>query len=300
MTEKRKKQYAPIHTPLDDLYKDFFNCYDCDHFLKKLELLDRCYGLEDDEKTKKMIVKEIHFLFFHLTETLFNFIFLLRKYKEREIWMALSFCDHKKSSYYTNISKMINELDEESEIFQDGNVSNCHKKQKENMNYLQYLFYLRFKSNLNLTDKQEKENIKNIKTLLLIFAKEFKKRKAEYNAYKHGLRFYNSSFSLGIGVNENKPDVWLGHSDNAITFLESKETEDKNVESIYKTTFPFDFDTDKNMCLAIIHLINNIIETRKCRIKNEYKPKMIYFHNIDLKDYDHARRVGVQSSSFSV
>ena len=139
-----KRMYTLQSNPEE--LRNFFRLYNYEHFLHKLHLLQRCYQVEKDEAVKKMIMVEIHFLFFQVAEVLFSFAFLLRRHDESEFLLALSFSgDGKgnKSHYHLNIGAAIENLDEDSDIFDDVSVNIDQKGKKDDVrvvNYLDYLF----------------------------------------------------------------------------------------------------------------------------------------------------------------
>jgi len=239
---------------------------------------------------------EIHFLYFQMIETLFEIIFAVSESDNRDLWVALTFSD------FRNNYKKVAELNDHSEIFVEKMKAEIEGKQMEIL-ALRWIFYFIYPS--KLTDEEWNKNLENIKLLLLSFARDFSDR-GEYNAYKHSLRFYNSSFSMAIGLTGSKQMHSLGSSEDCITFLEEQKKKDSDGKlqatgQIMRTQKPFDFQRDYERCILIYAMIKNIIYTRKYTILNELRGQnftMANFVNLDV--YKTIFSKGVTKSSFTV
>jgi hypothetical protein len=252
-------------------------------------------GTEDfiDKDFKRVIRTEMHFLYFQMIETLFEIIFAIYEKDNRDLWLSLSF-----SKYVENYER-ISELNDYSDLF----TQKRKDGQEKEISILQWIFYFDFNPGLN--DDDWNKTLKNIQKLLLVFAKDFTDR-GEYNAYKHSLRFYNSSFSMAIGITGSNNTQSLGSSEDCITFLEKHKKKDENNKliptgKIMKTNKPFDFERDYSLCITIYSMIKSIVHTRKYRLLPAKEGEKIYFRDFrnidDIKIYP---SLGVTKSSFTV
>ncbi len=299
---KQSKTKTLIVKDLDSLQKEFYKTYDPDYWLHKIALLKNCHdnfenakdvltidlGDVTDEEYKKMLRTEMHFLYFQMVETLFEVVFAISKHDNKNLGLALTFSNYRQSSFYSNTYKQISELSDISDIF-TRNIKTEIKGEKQEVSLLRWIFYFVYPS--KMTNDEWKNNLNKIKRLLLLFAKDFSDR-GEYNAYKHSLRFYNSSFGLSIGITGGAKKVSLIQSDDAITYLEEKNG------AVRKTTKTFDFEKDTKRCLVIYHLIKNIIYTRKYSILPEFIGKNFDFYTLADIDIQKLRNIG--KSSFTV
>lgn len=298
---------------LNRLNNDFFKNYNVDYWLYKICILKECH--DDSEKLfnsmtkdlidvdiedfKKSIRLELHFLYFHLIETLFTLYFTVCKFSTNELWLALAFSKDRETYFYLDIYNMIKE-------FAEGKISNVDLSRiikvkfggkEEEMTLLKYAFYFLHSDNLSKTEWTK--NHDNIKKILSIFAKDFTDR-AEYNAYKHSLKMYHSIFKLTFG------GKLLGQSKDAINVLErqveKKDNGIKKTERVVITTKPFNFERDYKCCMFITQLIHNIINSRKhVYLKELHKKKftLYYFHKgFNYKDY--LWKTGTIRSSFTI
>ncbi len=156
-----------------------------------------------------------------------------------------------------------------------------------------------------MNEDEWRVNLEKIKDLLLVFSRDFSDR-AEYNAYKHSLRFYNSSFSMSIGLTGSGQTYGIGSSSDSITYLERQmKKEDvayKPTGHILRTTKPFNVERDFKCCLIIHSMIKNIIDTRKYSLLPELQNKdfeFSKFSDINLQDII-VLQTGVTKSSFTV
>jgi len=157
-----------------------------------------------------------------------------------------------------------------------------------------------------MDDDEWKNNLDKIKRLLLLFAKDFSDR-GEYNAYKHSLRFYNSSFSMSIGLTGSQNMHILGASNDSITYLEEQKNKEqdgqyKSTGHILRKTKPFDFERDYNCCIVIYEMIKNIVKTRKHSLLPELNGKEFQFStfvDIDIQKVA-ILKTGIIKSSFTI
>lgn len=300
-----------IINDVNELEKEFYSNYHLYYWLSKIHLLKNCHDKYENVKSaiksdltnisdddyKRVLRTEMHFLYFQMVETLFEFIFTYETNGDKQIWINLINSDFKKNY------KKIEDLNEYSDLFQgksdirdSGNITQIP--------LLRWIFYLNL--NLNLSNSEWEENLANIKELLLIFASDFSDRN-EYNAYKHALRFYNSSFRSYIGLKGSNEMQVMCDSNDSISYLEKKRsnelsTKELVVDRVYITTKPFNFNIDYNKCRIIFNMINNIIETRRKAFLSDsinVNPKLFIFNNIDI-DNDCLPSYSLTKQSFSI
>ncbi len=301
---------------LNSLQKEFYRMYDPDYWLYRIMLLKNSHDdfdqlksslIKNTEETtdkdfKRVIRTELHFLYFQMIETLFETIFAVSKHDNRDLWIALTFSNDRNAPFYSETYKKIAALNDRSEIFVEKMKIEIDGKQME-VPALRWIFYFVYPSKLN--DEEWVKNLENIKRLLLMFARDFSDR-GEYNAYKHSLRFYNSPFSMAIGITGSNQMHSLGSSEDCITFLEEQRKKGVNDEllstgRIMRTQKPFDFQRDYEMCILIYAMIKNIIYTRKYTILNELNGQSFTMANfVDLDLYKTIFSKGVTKSSFTV
>jgi len=298
---------------LNRLNNDFFKNYNIDYWLYKICILKECHDNSDKifnivtkdlidadiEDFKKSLRLELHFLYFHLIETLFTLYFTVCKFPTNELWLALAFSKDRDTYFYLDIYNMIKEFTEGKLLDIDPSkiVKMKFSGKEEKMTLLKFAFYF-----LHLENYSEDERIKNydnIKKMLSMFAKDFTDR-AEYNAYKHSLKMYHSIFKLTFGGKS------LGQSKDAINVLErqveKKDNGIKKTERVVITIKPFNFERDYKCCMFITQLIHNVINSRKHVLLKELHGKkfnLYYFHK-DFNFKDYLWKTGTIRSSFTI
>ena len=313
-SQKKKSKQSNnkfIVNDIDSLQKEFYKTYDPDYWLYKISLLKNCHANFDDIKNvlkknlgdvidddyKRSLRTEMHFLYFQMIETLFEIIFAVSKHDNRDLWLALTF-----SNWQNNYNE-IAELSNTSSLFTDKIKTTVAGKDTE-IALLRWIFYFVYPSKMD--DEKWKNNLEKIRKLLLLFSKDFSDR-GEYNAYKHSLRFYNSSFSMSIGLTGSQNMHTLGSSNDSITYLEEQKKKEqdgqyKKTGHILKITKPFDFERDYNCCILIYEMIKNIINTRKHSLLTELNGKEFQFStfiNVDIRKVA-IPKTGITKSSFTV
>lgn len=301
---------------LDSLQKEFYRMYDPDYWLYRIMLLKNSHDDFDqlkssltknteeviDKDFRRVMRTELHFLYFQMIETLFEIIFAVSRHDNRDLWVALTFSNYRDTPFYSESYKEIAALNDRSKIFIDKIKTEIDGKEAE-VSLLRWMFYFIYPT--KLSDEDWIKNLENIKRLLLTFARDFSDR-GEYNAYKHSLRFYNSPFSMAIGITGDHQMHSLGSSEDCITFLEERREKDMSGElsptgQIMRTQKPFDFQRDYEMCILIHTMIKNIIYTRKYSILIELHGKNFIMANfVDLDFYKTVISKGVTKSSFTV
>jgi hypothetical protein len=288
------------------IQKEFYQNYNPDHWLYKISRLKNCHDEYDkikeilkknlidvdDEDYRRSLRTEMHFLYFQIVETLFEIIFAVSKYDNRDLWHTLTFSD------WRNNYKDISDLSIVSNLFTDKIKTTIENNEVE-VPLLRWIFYFIYPS--KMTDEDWKKNLDNIQQLLLVFSKDFSDR-GEYNAYKHSLRFYNSKFSMSIGLTGANSMFNIGASNDSIVYLEDRKGEPGEIGRVAQTIKPFDFERDCRCCLIIYSMIKNIIETRKYSLLGELKGREFEFST--FKDINIVKDVipktGVTKSSMTI
>jgi len=225
--------------------------------------------LKNKSRFLAMVHSEMHFLYFQMTEALFNMVFALAQHDERDLWLALAFSGDRHTSYYQETNRLITG-------FRDNQLSKPNLWEKRSvgtgldrteMPLIRYLFYAGYP--LNLTPVQWNSNLLNIDRLLHIFATDFCDR-AEYNAYKHSLGHIHMAQKFALGP-EGGPMHTLGESADTTLYLERASKPETSPESgrsywqAFRTTKFIDFERDHLCCSAIHQMIANMIVCRKYR-----------------------------------
>ncbi len=301
MKNKNKKREPLIVTDPDSLGREFYRVYKPDYWLYQVSLLKNChdnyasvkdYLLNnikdvDENDFKRNLRMELHFLYFKMIETLFGVIYAMATNSNRDIWLALSFPEDWPPKYDRFlIHKIIQKYSEGKKNDIDfGRKIPCEELGHE-ITLLRWIFY--FVCNLDFTDEEWDKNLDKIKKVLRIFAKDFSDR-AEYNAYKHSLRCYNSPFEVRVGPRGSKPTQVVCQSNDAITFLQKRSVIDEHgkmrlTRKVEKVTKGFDFERDYKCCIIIYNLLKNIIDIRKHAYIEEFIGKSFTIY--DLLDVD--------------
>jgi len=302
---------------LDNLQKEFYRMYDPDYWLYRIMLLKNSHDDFDQLKSsltknteetigkdfQRVIRTELHFLYFQMVETLFEIIFAVSRHDNKDLWVALTFSNDRNTPFYSETYREIAGLNDFSKIFTEKIKIEIDGKTIE-IPLLRWIFYFIYPTKLK--DDEWKKNLENIKKLLLIFARDFTDR-GEYNAYKHSLRFYNTPFSMAIGLTGSNKMHSLGSSEDCITFLEEQKKKNESGEMmstgrILRTQKPFDFQRDYDLCILIYAMIKNIVCTRKYTLLKELHGKNFPLANFaDLDIFKMATlKTGVTKTSFTV
>jgi hypothetical protein len=290
----------------DSIQKEFYKNYNPDHWLYKISRLKNCHDNYDeiekilkhdlanvsDEDYKRSLRTEMHFLYFQMVETLFEIIFAVSKHDNRNLWHTLTFSD------WRNNYKEISDLSIASNLFTN-KIKTIIGDNEVEIPLLRWIFYFIYPS--RMTNEDWKNNLDNIQRLLLFFSKDFSDR-GEYNAYKHSLRFYNSKFSMSIGITGANSMFNIGTSDDSIVYLEEHKGKPGEPGRVAQTIKPFDFERDCQCCLIIYSMIKNIIETRKYSLLGELQGKEFdfsTFKDINIIE-DIIPKTGVTKSSITI
>ena len=300
------RKLLPIDVSRPELVADmFYRSYKPDHWMYRVQLLKTVHdeseqvgpmvskdlrGFSIDE-FKRMLRTELHFLYFQMTEALFELLFALARYQLSDLWIVLSFSGNTRSTYYSNTYRKIRAL--ALGQLADPDLRHVRKVRTKNgeeeWSLLRRVIYYGY--DFGLTPDQWKANLENIESLLKVFAKDFTDR-GEYNAYKHSLRLYSHRASLSLGK-EGGPMVGSLRSEDAVTFIEEYSDEQdqgskRNAIRAAVATKAFDFGRDYRCCVAIYRLICNMINTRKARAmadELEQPPQVHTFHDSKVTDF---------------
>ena len=194
----KKDKKKLIVNDLNRINKSFFKNYNIDYWLYKICILKECHDNSnkvfdiitkdlidtDIEDFRKILRLELHFLYFHLIETLFTLYFNVCKFPNTQLWLALAFSNDQDTYFYLDIYKMIKD-------YKEGKLLDFDVKKAIQVNFdgkvdkitlLKFAFYFLYP--INLSEAEWIKNNNNIKKMLFMFAKDFSDR-GEYNAYKH-------------------------------------------------------------------------------------------------------------------
>jgi hypothetical protein len=101
----KKDKKKLIVNDLNRINKSFFKNYNIDYWLYKICILKEFHDNSnkvfdiitkdlidtDIEDFRKILRLELHFLYFHLIETLFTLYFTVCKFPNTQLWLALAF-----------------------------------------------------------------------------------------------------------------------------------------------------------------------------------------------------------------
>lgn len=288
---------------------EFFRGYHADYWDYKIALLKRIHDSyetlkEDlwkgvkgvvDEDFKRVLRTEMHFLYFQLVEALFEMIFAICAQEPRYLWARLTFSDWRQN--YEKIKLLAERKLDSPDIKRKVKIDIGGKETEVPL--LRWIMYFCYP--LSLTEEQWTKNLGNIERMLYSFAEDFVDR-GDYNAYKHSLRFYNSSFSFALGKTGSDTARVMGSGPDCITFLEETELTDSSGEKhrgINSTMKPFDFERDYRCSVVIAGLIQNMVHTRKYSLLKDFIGKPFDVHKYDgIKLPEFTSKTGV--SRFSV
>ena len=270
---------------------EFYKYYPKDHWIYKLAMLKNILkNFEEVKKTIKlnlfeaddkeiitMIKAEIHFTYFQMVEALFQLIFTLETLNDKELWYYLS--SHKwRKKFEKKNGKIYDRIKDVS----DYKLAIFNKKIKlpdeRIVPFIQYVLY--YSTEVQISEAEMEENLKKIKDILVIFAKDFTDR-ADYNAYKHSLRFYQSKLTLTPFIPKTRVAIESYKADNVITYLE--EDDDGKIWAVNKV---YDYERDFMRANICHQLISTIIDTRINHFfkKGEEKVRVFCFHELKLEE----------------
>lgn len=317
---KPKKKF--VVNDLELLHDEFYRAYEPDYWLYKIAFLSNAHkdfgkvkqlltsDLADvnEEDFKRMLRTEMHFLYFQMVETLFEIMFAMSQHDNRNLWVALTFSNERDTDFYSNAYAEIKSLAlGKMKSFLSQNITTTIDGKPIIIPLVRWLFYFIYPS--KMSNDEWSKNLESIERILTIFAQDFSER-GEYNAYKHSLRFYNTSFSLAIGsigMQQVKVSHTLGQSTDSIIYLEEHEKNKSNItingrRRIARTIKPFDFERDTRCCLIIHSLIKNMISTRKYSLLKDFQNKEFQFSTyFDIKVPEMLLpKTGVTRSSFTI
>jgi hypothetical protein len=181
-------------------------------------------------------------------ETLFTLIYVIDKYGakgETHLWKLISIRNSKIVKWVDEIALGAFEL--------KGDIEVGGRK----VNRIRNLFY----GNLPFLDEKELDkSVGVIEAGLVLLAKEFSDRDV-YNAYKHGLRLFNSLSMASIVIGDERSiDI---DGSNSITYLDSVVNIDSENKFIIKNV---DVDFCYNASIFVAALISNLIRSRKAEL----------------------------------
>lgn len=252
-------------------HKVFYQSYPSDYHMYKLSTLktiladipkfkteflkEAITGVNENRYTR-FIKSEIRMTCFHAIETLFELIFALQpkdnELQDEKLMMALSTSNPKKN--YEKIGEIAKEQD--GLDFLD---STCEPL--VNFPLWMYIFYFGYSLEDPSIIETQKTQVQDTKEAIKIFLRaiaDIFSNRAEYNAYKHGLKIMNTLSEVSMGINDSS-FAW-DVSDSMSLFSVEKENK-KPVAEIVEVLI---FDTPRDMEIIEICslLIRNIIFLR--------------------------------------
>lgn len=275
------------------LREEFYRNYPEGYWLYRISLLKNAHDsfdaikdsltrdLEDAvaEDYKRMMRAEMHFLYFQMVEALFEIVFALCDHDNRDLWVALTFGEWGQT--YRRVKQLAEGKLLEPNL--QGMVRAKFGGEEVEMSRLRWLFYFGFP--LSLTPEEWEKTIRTIRSLLTMFARDFSDRD-DYNAYKHSLRFYSSSYSFGLGKPGEAPRL-LGKGNDAINFLEEEVVPVAGGEPEHRirtTMKSFDFERDYRCAITVESLIGNLIKSRKYSMFSDLVDEKFNLHRFDGLD----------------
>lgn len=254
-------------------HKIFYKKYAYDYYLYKVgtfqsiladikkfdqEFLSDFVEGADQTEYSRFVKSEIRMTCFHAIETLFEIIFALEpkdgELRDEKLLQTLTTAKPKANyDRIGEISKDINKLYFLDEICIDS----------PQVPLWMHIFY--FKANME-ADSELKEELlesrKAIRYFLYRIAETFHNR-AEYNAYKHGLRIMHTLDHFSLGA-ENDPNPYVEDLSNSMSLfsIEKDKVTNKPVAEIIDV-IDFDTNTDLEVIKYCYLMIKNIIASRK-------------------------------------
>lgn len=250
-------------------YQEDYNAYKLlmlTSILKNLEQFENGFFSEVDGYKRddfSLVLKtEIHQLYFHSVEILFELIFALlpenEEIKDYQILYRLANSNWKKN--FNTIKKISQDknvlsfLDEVVSLSDNIQISKGH-----------YIFYFGLYGNCKIQPEllcAIPKSVENIKSGLFVLAKDFTNRD-EYNSYKHGLRLIPALKNISLLERNTMQQVVNFDFSNSLSFMTVNEKD----ESIKYTTKNFDTWRDIELSKFAIGLISNIINLRRASLK---------------------------------
>lgn len=268
-------------------YLEFYQKYNLSYWANKIALLHNSFisyekvrdvlnkeiDKPNDDEFLLMLKIEIHFMYYQISEALYELIFALEKSDEKKLWKQISVSKFENYPKIKAISEGKNSLfNKKIMLAKEDNIND-----KMEISFLRYVFF--HYMDFNKIDVDLDKNLEIIKKLLSIVAFDFSNRE-EYNAYKHSLRFIIDKPYMGFQpVNEDKKFEF--EADEGFGFLVRKENKKEIIiEEVLKS---FTTDKDLKMCKYCSWLINNIIASRRAYYFST-KSALVFFHEIDIDE----------------
>lgn len=265
-------------------FLEYYKLYNLDYWPSKIAFLKN--SIENFNEVKSILYKgldepnennfllslktDLHFLYFQMVETLFELIFALENYDDKNLWHYLSFSDRNNYNKIKEIANGDNDL-----FIRKIKLSNPKNNDEKEISFLRYVFF--YLIDLEKIGFPKKDNISVISKLIRKFAYDFSDRK-EYNAFKHSMRLIYEKPNPVIETVDKKHSIEL-KGENAFTYIDKYET-DKHlgVSIVTKSFYP---DIDIKLCSYCSWLIYNVIVSRKNSFFGTDEP-IISFETINL------------------
>lgn len=203
-----------------------------------------------DKKFVESLRGEVYFSQFHQFEALFALLIAI--YQDKPHWLYLT--------TYRN-----NEIKERVRLFLDDKFEELTGSSVDSLDAFVLLSVFAGYGLLGEREDAWKTNIADIGWMLKRLAKKFMEAN-EYNAYKHGIRTVVSDHRVGFLENNETEFHPIAVSENAVTFLETKQLK-KDVSEVWMTTKHFNPSESFNNLFFMASLVGYIKICRLAQLK---------------------------------
>lgn len=255
-------------------------------------------NLQDDQKNqfKKMLQADIRQTYFHAIETFFELLFALNPLDQdfigdTNIMVALTHSDFKNS--YKRIQNIA--IDDKALDFLDDDVT-FQTVQTAVGHYIFYFGIREADKEHGIPGDKLKLSLNAIRHAIKLLAIDFADR-AEYNAYKHGLRLIPALANISIQEAETGKSIINADVTDSMSFF-TRTNLDNKIQIVTKL---FDTKRDAEMTILCSNLIKNIIYYRRIFL-TDYKPDKVEIVLFDKEAVEKcsSRNVGVQSFTYTL
>lgn len=218
---------------------------------------------------KQMLKYELHFTYYHQAEALFELIFALEKLDDKYIWFILSESYQHQKKY---ANKIKNIAEGKFKLF-DKEVK---LKSGKSLSFIEWLLYDAFGEKIQ--SDELKISLSKAKDIIQIIAEDLAD-KAQYNAFKHGMRVLPLWNKFSIGIKDKQRKEFNFDLENSFTFLSFPKDRSK----IDEITIGYSPDQDLLKINLITLLMKSIIGVRRDKYFNNKKGQLFHFVDIDFK-----------------
>lgn len=272
----------------------FFKGFPYKYWLYKAEmiksLLDSNEKFQDSNGTleifdgslkeyQQMLKYELHFTYYHQAEALFELIFALEKLDDKYTWLILSESYQHQKKY----AKKINEIaDGSNKLFE----KDVKLKSGKSLSFIEWLLYDVYGE--QIPSDYLKTSLVKAKEIIQITAEDLAD-KAQYNAFKHGMRVLPLWKYFSINAKNKEKRGVKFDLENSFTFLSFPKDRSK----IDEITIGYSPDQDLLKINLITLLMNGIIGIRKDKYFNKGKGQLFHFADVDFKKKIQKANIGI-------